>query len=559
MMRILAFLVVYMFFTSSIFAQFSDVPEDWFHLDMTKDGYPGISTNKTYEQLIGEPQGDTVIVAVIDSGVDIEHEDLDDVIWVNVDEIPNNGKDDDQNGYIDDVNGWNFIGGKSGENVHHDNLEMTRIYANLKKQFKGKNEDEIGKKDKEAYEQYVEYGNVIDRELEKIQPDIENFGMTLQLLNMLELNINKEEVTLEDIKNFNYNDEMLGKAAQAIYQMVSQSGMDYKTYKKSFKEYYEYLSSKKYHYDPDLNTREIVKDNFSDARERGYGNNDVEGPDAMHGTHVAGIIAGERNNDIGMNGVADRVKIMVIRTVPDGDERDKDVANAIRYAVENGASVINMSFGKGASPRKKVVDDAVKFAMKNDVLLVHAAGNSSQKNEFDNNFPNDKFAKPGLFGPRYAKNWIEVGASNWALDENLPASFSNYSQEWVDIFAPGVDIYATVPDDEYEFNQGTSMAAPVVAGVAALVRSRFPELTAEQVKEVLLQSSVKEKLKVRKPGSNDKVSFSSLSTSGGLVNAYEAIRLASTVKGKKKKKKQKVGKVNSQGKGKQKGVDKDVV
>ena len=559
MIRILAFLAGCMFISSSIFAQLGDVPQDWFHLDMQKDGFPGISTNKTYEQLIGDQQGDTVIVAVIDSGVDIEHEDLNDVIWVNTGEIPNNGKDDDQNGYVDDVHGWNFIGGKNGDNVHYDNLEMTRIYAQLKKKFKGKKEADISKKDKDDYDKFVEYGNVIERELEKVQPEIENFGMTLQLLNMLELNINKEEVTLEDIKNHNYSDEMLGRAAQAIYQMVSQSGMDYKTYKKSFKEYYDYLSSKKYHYDPELNSRDIVQDNYANVDERSYGNNDVEGPDATHGTHVAGIIAGERNNNAGMNGVADRVQIMVIRTVPDGDERDKDVANAIRYAVDNGASIVNMSFGKGASPRKKAVDDAVKYAMKNDVLLIHAAGNSGQENEFDNNYPNDKFAKPGLFGPRYAKNWIEVGASNWSLDENLPASFSNYSSEWVDIFAPGVDIYAPVLDDEYDFNQGTSMAAPVVAGVAALVRSRFPDLTAEQVKEVLLQSSVKEKLKVRKPGSSDQVSFSSLSTSGGLVNAYEAIRLAGTMKGKKKKKKNKQGKSNSQGNGKQNGKAKDVV
>ena len=263
----------------------------------------------------------------------------------------------------------------------------------------------------------------------------------------------------------------------------------------------------------------------------------MEGPDAKHGTHVAGIIAATRNNGIGINGIADNVEIMSVRVVPDGDERDKDVANAIRYAVDNGASIINMSFGKGESPRKEIVDKAVKYALKNDVLLVHAAGNAGSENKADNNYPNDRLKKPGLFKSRFAKNWIEVGANHWTVDENLPASFSNYSNEFVDVFAPGTEIHSTIPNDGYKDEQGTSMAAPVVSGVAAVLRSYFPDLTAQQVKEILLTSSVKQKLRVVKPGSSEQVPFAQLSTSGGLVNVYNAVRMAQTVKGKKKKKK----------------------
>ena len=171
----------------------------------------------------------------------------------------------------------------------------------------------------------------------------------------------------------------------------------------------------------------------------------------------------------------------------------------IRYAVDNGAAVINMSFGKGESPNKEVVDEAVKYALKNDVLLVHGSGNDAKEVTFANNFPNDRFDKKGLFAPRYAKNWLEVGASTFSEDENLVASFSNYSADKVDVFAPGVEIYSTVPDDKYKNLQGTSMASPYVAGLAALLRSYFPTLTAAQVKSIIMESSSKQKYRVINP------------------------------------------------------------
>jgi cell wall-associated protease len=294
-----------------------------------------------------------------------------------------------------------------------------------------------------------------------------------------------------------------------------------------------------YYYNPEFNPREVIGDNPEDYDQMGYGNNDVRGPDSDHGTHVAGIIAAERDNGLGIEGVANNVRIMSLRAVPDGDERDKDVALAIKYAVDNGAQVINMSFGKDYSPGKSAVDEAVKYALKNDVLLVHAAGNDNKEIFTKNNFPNDEFLKKGLFGPRYADNWVEVGANSWKSGEDLAAEFSNYSAEHVDIFAPGVAIYSAEPGNEYQNHQGTSMAGPVVAGVAALVRSYFPDLTAKQVKEVLMQSAVVQNVMVKRPGAEEGdalVPFKRLSVSGGVVDAVKAFEVARSMKGKNRKK-----------------------
>ena len=534
-MRIVLIAAAITFFSVfTIQAQGEQVPQNWFHLDLKKDGYPGISNEQTYKELLKGKTGKKVIVAILDSGVDHEHEDLKDVMWVNKDEIPDNGIDDDKNGYVDDIHGWNFIGNKDGTNVEFDNLEMTRLYAKYKQQFEGKDPNSISKKEKAQYDDFIEFGKVIEEKKASIKPELENLTIFNDLLGLLESTLKKEDITKEDLENLKSDDPMLGQVAPIVLNMMEESGQSYPEFKKGFVDYFNYLNGEQYYYDPELDTRKIVGDNYSDPYEIGYGNNDVCGPDAQHGTHVAGTVAAVRGNGIGMDGVANNVEIMSVRVVPHGDERDKDVANAIKYAVDNGASVINMSFGKGQSPRKKVVDEAVKYAQKKDVLLIHGAGNDAQENTAFNNYPNDKFGKAGLFSPKFAKNWIEVGAISYTDDENLVASFSNYSNTWVDVFAPGEKIYATVPDSKYEFLQGTSMASPIVAGVAAIIRSYFPELKAEQVKEVLLQSTSKPKKKVIKPGSGEKVQFSQLSTSGGIINSYNAVRLAAQTKGKKK-------------------------
>lgn len=515
----------------------TSAPRNWFNLDPAQDNVPGVSADKAYSQLLEGRKGKTVIVAVLDSGVDYEHEDLKDVMWVNEDEIPGNGIDDDKNGYVDDIHGWNFLGNKSGENIQYDNLEVTRLYRKYHAMFDGKSPDGLSKKEKELYSKYQEYGKVIEEKRAELEEDAGTFAAIASAINALGDAIGKEEVTQEDLEKFESDNPLLLYAAQ-IAQSIMAEGQSFQQIRKDINDYAEHLATEyEYHYNLEFDPRPEVGDDFSNPYDRDYGNSDVRGPDAMHGTHVAGIIAAKRGNGLGMDGVADNVRIMSVRTVPDGDERDKDVAAAIIYAVDNGASIINMSFGKGASPRKELVDEAVKYALAHDVLIVHAAGNDNKQITDENNFPTDKFGKRGflgLFGPKYAENWVEVGAINWQNGENLVAPFSNYSPEYVDLFAPGMEIYSTTPFNEYENQQGTSMAAPVVAGVAAVIRSYFPELTAVQVKQVVMESAVRQKIKVKEPGSEVMVPFSQLSVTGGIVNAYEAIKLAGQVKGKKK-------------------------
>lgn len=511
-------------------------PNNWFHLNQSKDGYPGLSTEKVYQEILKGREGRKVIVAVIDSGVDAEHEDLAANMWVNEDEIPGNGIDDDQNGYIDDIHGWNFIGGKDGKNVGPENLEVVRLYNKLKGKYEGKSASDFSGKEKAEFEQFQTYKEEIDQKREELGPQVMQFGTILGAFEKLieEIGKDADEISMDDLKNFKTEDPVLTQVGNMAQGFVEQ-GQPFGSVYKELKGYYDYLDGQyNYNYNPDFDARSIVGDDPGNLDDRNYGNNDVEGPDAQHGTHVAGIIGAVRGNDIGMDGVADNVLIMSVRAVPDGDERDKDVANAIRYAVDNGAEIINMSFGKGYSPYKEAVDAAVKYAKKNDVLLVHAAGNAAQQNVKDNNYPNDLYDKRGLFGPKNAKNWIEVGALNYGEGEDLVASFSNYSPEFVDVFAPGVEIYSTVPNDKYEKLQGTSMASPTVAGVAALLRSYFPTLTAAQVKEIIMDSAQPFKGKVHKPGSEELVPFSDLSVTGGMVDAYEAVKQALLTKGKRK-------------------------
>lgn len=538
--------IVLLFFINLLIAQQPDL--DWFH---TK-----IESDDTYSTLLNNRQGEVVIVAVIDSGVDIEHEDLADNVWVNADEIPNNGIDDDKNGYIDDVHGWNFLGNADGTNVNGETLEVTRLYASLRGKYENAKPELLAKDQLKEYNKFLKYKEEVEEKRSAAQNNlnsinmqrnivagmfdgmIEQFGnivLTQDFLDTTDLQIpaqfkdalgeligqfqaeNGEAPSFENIKEA-VDSEMTG-------------GLDY------------YTSQANYHYNPDFKSRDIIGDDYRDQEQMYYGNNDVEGPDAHHGTHVAGIIGAVRNNDIGMNGVAENVRIMSIRTVPDGDEHDKDVANAIRYAVDNGASVINMSFGKGYAWNKQVVDDAVRYAEKKDVLLVHAAGNSAQNNDNTDNFPNDKFkkAKGFLFWKKKAaRNWLEVGALSYKTGEDSPATFSNYGANNVDIFAPGVFIYATTPDDTYEPLRGTSMASPVVAGVAAVLRSYFPTLSARQVKEIIMESSSPQNILVKQPGSGNLVNFGDLSVTGGILNLKSAVTKAAQTKGKKKIKK-KVG------------------
>ena len=476
-------------------------------------------------------------IAVIDSGVDTGHPDLAPNLWVNPDEIPGNNIDDDGNGYVDDIHGWNFIGGKDG-NVNHDNLEAARLLGKYRTMFNGRSSDAgLSKKEKMQYAEYQELEALITKEQKSGRERAEQYGAIISGLDKLEKMMMKDSLSFEDLATTTITDPDVQRAAGIAGNVIAGGGTldDLKTDLDGAIKFFE--GKYKYHYNPDYNPRVVIGDNYDNITEKYYGNNDYDGPDASHGTHVAGIIAAVRDNEVGMKGVADNVRIMTIRAVPDGDERDKDVANAIRYAVDNGASIINMSFGKGYSWDKSVVDAAVKYAQKNDVLLVHAAGNSAQNNDNTNNFPNDKYEKSGLFKSKKSKIWLEVGALDWKDGEDAPARFSNYGKMNVDLFSPGVAINSTIPDNKYADFQGTSMASPVVAGVAAVLRSYFPTLKAKQVKDILMESTVTLNQNVKTPGAEEGdplVPFSQLSVTGGVVNVYKAVQKAQVTKGKKK-------------------------
>jgi subtilisin family serine protease len=498
---------------------------NWQNLDLKSDSVFGISTEKTYDQVLKGKKHVPVLVAVIDGGVDIEHEDLKKVIWVNPGEIAGNHKDDDKNGYIDDLHGWDFIGGPNGD-VQYDNLELTRLLRLNAPKYAHADSASLKGNDLAGYMEYKKMKADLDKQLQAAQRTYTVINRFNGLLDDVLKKMNKTDATLDDFKNFtpagggeNYVKNIMLQALPAYHTVAEFRDKEVNSGLKHFKEQIDY------HLNLDFDPRSIVGDHYEDINEHFYGNNDVTGPDADHGSHVAGIIGAVRDNNIGIKGVANDVMIMSVRTVPTGDERDKDVANAIRYAAANGAKVINMSFGKAFSYNKKAVDDAVKFAMSKDVLIIHAAGNDNKNTETDSNFPNRIYEdKSGV-----AQAWIEVGASGLKDDTTLKASFSNYGKTSVDVFAPGERIYSTTPKSTYADHDGTSMAAPVVTGLAALIRSYYPRLTALQVKEIILKSVVKigHNVNLIKGKEKQSIAFDQLCSTGGVVNAYNALKLAS--------------------------------
>lgn len=501
----------------------SEAPQDWFHFDREERRIPGLATETAYESVLKDrsPQ-DTVVVAVIDSGIDIDHEDLQSTTWKNADEVPNNNKDDDGNGYVDDVNGWNFIGGSDGENVNQDTYELTRLYVRLRNRFSDVDSASVPAGEHDDFRRFQEIKKTFQQKQQKAKKELSNVQQARDAVQFSEKvltnHLNVESLTEEAVDTLSTTDNKIAKARDILLYFYEQDLSP-----KDIYDYYDHLKRKvEYNYNPEFNPRSIVEDDYSDKRERVYGNNDVTGPDALHGTHVGGVIAAARNNGIGIDGVANGVRLMPVRAVPNGDERDKDVANAIRYAVNNGADVINMSFGKAYSPHKKVVDSAVQYADSMNVLMVHAAGNDGENVDSTDNYPTRNYHDGG-----HARLWIEVGASSWKEGSNLAAPFSNYGNETVDVFAPGRAIYSTVPENEYDHNDGTSMAAPMVSGVAALIMAYYPDLSTSQVQDIIFSTVTSyEDVYVTRPGGSDAVPFGRLSRTGGLVNAHDALKRA---------------------------------
>lgn len=536
------FLLVFSFVIVALgaFSQTSkkkDVPKGWHMMSFQKDGFYGLDMDKAYQFVKGK-KSKTVIVGVIDSGVDTLHEDLKAVLWHNPKEIPGNGIDDDKNGYVDDVYGWNFLGGKDGKNVGADTYEGARVYHRFKAKFENLTSDEgLSPEDKDNYAMWKKAKSFVldgvkdnamqNMFIKKIYKDMVKNDSIFQIY------IGKKDYTIEELQNYKPSNDTALKARRALVgnATILQLEKDSKL-APTLAEMKEYLDLEDRKADAAYNAPkdyrgEIVKDNEADINDKYYGNPDVMAVNSLHGTHVSGIIGASRNNNKGMDGIADNVKVMMVRAVPDGDEHDKDIALAIRYAVDNGAKVINMSFGKSFSPEKKWIDDAVKYAENKGVLMVQAAGNDKKNIDVEDNFPTPVFKNEN---GKKASNWITVGASGATADE-MAAYFSNYGKKDVDVFAPGVDIYSSVTGgNTYANESGTSMASPVVAGVAAFILSYYPELSAQQVKEIIMKSSTKitntTVTRVGEDGKPVELDFSDLSVTGGVVNAYEAIKLA---------------------------------
>ncbi|TKK67154.1 peptidase S8 [Ilyomonas limi] len=529
-----------LFFFSTLFAQQHDM-KGWQLLDPAKDSFYGISLNNTY-QFLASKKPKQVVVAVIDSGVDTTHEDLKNVLWHNPKEIPGNGKDDDGNGYVDDVYGWNFLGNENGENLSKDVDERTRVYYRFKNQFSGKSidEDTMNELEKEQYNTWLKAASEIQSGGND-QTELMYMNMMLKLMHKndkkLQDEMQKKVYSIDDVEQFAPKSTEGKQAKFALLTLAKLAELDNSmTNTEIINELDDEIESKQQSVDakttaPPNYRAQIIGDDYYNINDRYYGNSDVMAGDPMHGTHVSGIIAAQRDNNIGMQGVANDVKIMMIRAVPQGDEYDKDIALAIKYAVDNGAKVINMSFGKGYSPEKQWVDEAVRYAESKDVLIVHAAGNEAEDIDSTDNYPNSDLK---AFHTT-ATNFITVGASSdkHIGSGNIIASFSNYGAGEVNVFAPGVKIYSTLPGgNRYGFLQGTSMAAPVVAGVAALIRSYFPDLSAQQVKYAIEKSVVQlpDSVLVQEPGTNKTVPVKDLCSSGGFLNAYAAVQLAATLK-----------------------------
>lgn len=500
----------------------AEAPRNWQLLDESVDHVAGISVERAMTELLaGKTPKRTVLVAIIDDGVDTAQVDLRPNLWVNPKEVAGNKKDDDGNGYVDDIHGWNFIGGRDGQDVRWDTFEVTRQYAACHNMAAASGQPAItdAGRCKQIDEDY-------DKQRKELEQNVQNYrgarDILQQIIPVLKSSIGSDSLTSERVRAIRPTSPDVTRARQIFLDLASQGATP-----AAIEDGLTSLEGQlKYALNPQFNSRTVVGDHYTDLSEHSYGNNDVMGPDAKHGTHVAGIIGAVRGNGIGVDGIAPAVKLMMIRTVPDGDERDKDIGNAIRYAVDNGAQIISMSFGKAYSPYKVAVDDAVKYADAHGVLMVHAAGNDGADLSKGKNFPT-----PAYLGGGHPQNWIEVGASSWKGGSSLAATFSNYGHTEVDVFAPGVDILSTIPGNQYERDSGTSMAAPVVSGLAALILDFYPNLTATEVRRIIVTSVTKHTDQmVTQPGSDkNTVSFGSLSVSGGIVNAYNALKMAEQI------------------------------
>ena len=487
------------------------VPWDW-HLDGNQGDVDWIGANvkDAWDLLETMVPKTKVTVAVLDDGTLVTHPDLDESIWHNPHEIPFNEIDDDQNGYVDDGVGWNFLVDSIGETIYKARYEAVWAVAlaDSLDEWMIPLPDWL---DDEALRQ----ARSQVAELEYMMDDYYSFGIDAYLwADDFEQAMGRELRSLEQLV---YWKKVLPLTKQDIKYVKLL--LDYGLSMQDLEEAIDtWLDGTLYQMNPSFNPRAEDEPYF------GYGDKYCASAESDHGTHVSGIISAMRDNEIGMDGIAGGVStIMTVRVVPDGDELDKDVANGIRYAVNNGAKVINMSFGKVLSPDVGNVRSALLYAAEHDVLMIHAAGNDSFNTDEYESYPN-----PGD-NAMIDQCFMSIGATSSNQGDQLVADFSNYGKSTVDLFAPGDEILSLGYDVDSLWMGGTSMATPVVSGVAALLRAYFPDLTAPQIKTILMESAYHPEGEFRIPGMGKTTApFSEFCVSGGMVDALEAVKLALT-------------------------------
>ncbi len=520
----------------------------WHQKDYRQDTIPGISLDKWFGQNKKRPKSKNIIVAVLDTQIDLSHEDLQGQIWKNPNEISNNGIDDDKNGYIDDINGWSFTGTKSGGYVVWNRYEYVRIVKEWRLLFEDKREFQIDVHDLYKYKEYQRALKTLEEKDKYYRKWFKSLNYKAAIYPMVKDTLKyffpKEDYTYQQLdsiyKKYKINDKKFWQRRDDNDQdlgalidcMMANLEMNQKTLEDIKDQQTQLDSIVNKNLNLNYNERLPIGDNPT-ILEKGYGNNNVnntiKGVRTIqdHNTMVSGIIAGNRINSKGIKGIAQNVKIMPLNISPSGDEHDKDITMAIRYAVDNGAKIINMSFGKEFSMHEDWVLEAFKYAEEHNVLLVHSAGNDSQSVDENESYPRDiRYDE----SKEICNNFINVGSITHKLDSTFVSDFSNYGKQNVDLFAPGDEIYTTGAGNIYKTESGTSFSAPMVSGTAALIWTYYPKLSVAEVKQIILDSGTAYDLEVLVPGgAGKKVPFSELSKSGKVLNVYNAMQLAEKV------------------------------
>lgn len=517
--------------------------QNWHHKDFAKDSVFGISLNKWYAESNVKKNKNRIIVAVVDTQIDLEHRNLRSKIWVNIQEVPNNGVDDDKNGYVDDVNGWNFVGLKRAGYYRFDHFEYTRILRH-KDLFFSENKN-------------PKYDSLVFKRAEKFQEYYSEYYKNWLSSNVFLLT--KWKKSVDALNHFFPKNDYTYSQLDSLYEIYKNNNKSYQerkrdndedlgalidymrvNYEVEIKNYDDLLRRKNQNdsiLNRNLNVDLEIRNNVPQDRKNGYGNSkmNVNKSQNIHSTMVSSLIAGNTKNNIGTKGFHENILIMPISISVSGDEHDQDIANAIYYAVDNGAKVINMSFGKDFSLTQDLVTEALIYAQKHDVLVVHISGNDSCSIDKNTYYPIDY---DYYNQNEMVTNFINVGSISKRTDSTMVSPFSSYGKQNVDIFAPGEEIYVAKPGNEYGYDSGTSLAAPMVSGTAALIWLYYPKLTVQEVKSIILESGITVDQKVIKPGTdNEMVPFSELCKTGKILNTYNAMKMAEEVSKMKKQKK----------------------